>query len=136
MNENLHRVRKAMQLTQEQMAQKLGYKGAPGYSRLETSDGDIPENKLIILEKLGVNIHFLKTGQGEMFTGSESGAQAASQHKTDLPAMTDINPINRNLYEELIKSQATIIELLEEKNKKLEDELKRCCGEKKKEGAA
>ena len=71
MNENLHRVRKAMQLTQEQMGKKLGYTGAPGYSRLETSDGNIPDDKLIILENMGVNIEFLKTGNGPMFTESE-----------------------------------------------------------------
>lgn len=88
---------------------------------------------LTIIRKFNkLNILWLVTGTGEMLLG----APAAIQPKTDLSAMTDISPINKNLYEELIKSQSRTIELLEEKNKKLEDELKRCSGEKKKEGAA
>lgn len=67
MNENLYRVRKALKMTQEEMGRKLGYKGSSGYSLLESGDGAIPEPKLIILKNMGINIHFLKTGEGPIF---------------------------------------------------------------------
>ncbi len=66
-NKRLRMIRKELNLTQEQLAFKLGI-GKSALSMIETGRASLSErNKHIILQELNVNAMWLETGRGPMF---------------------------------------------------------------------
>ena len=66
-NKRLRMIRKEFNLTQEQLAFKLGI-GKSALSMIETGRASLSErNKHIILQELNVNAMWLETGRGPMF---------------------------------------------------------------------
>ena len=71
MHERLKAIRKALNVKQYALADKLGIT-SNFLSELERGNRNIFSTVLLALDKIGVNLHWLITGQGEMFlTNSE-----------------------------------------------------------------
>lgn len=122
--EYLIAIRESLGLNAGDFAKKLGYTNIQSYKNIEAGHDPISGVLVKRLQLMGVNSEFLKNGQGEIFAGVDI--------KTNIPILSqgitdDVNPIYKSLCEELIKSQAKTIELLEEKNKRLVDIHKRGC---------
>ncbi|MGN0007518.1 MAG: XRE family transcriptional regulator [Alistipes sp.] len=75
-------IRKALQMTQEQLAQQLGV-GKTALSMIETGKSRLSErNKRILVQELNVNPDWLETGEGEMFN-AEPNITNAFRLRTD-----------------------------------------------------
>lgn len=88
-------IRKAMGLTQSQLAKKISI--AQGlYSKYETGSLDLPDTLKEALFQYGVDINWLITGNGEMFLSNERAhARAAPDHNAGrslvkIPLVADI----------------------------------------------
>ena len=67
MNERIKIIRKALNMTQEQLAQRLGI-GKAALSMIETGKtGLSSRNRNILIQELNVNPEWLESGKGEMF---------------------------------------------------------------------
>ena len=67
MNERIKMIRKALNMTQEQLAQRLGI-GKAALSMIETGKtGLSSRNRNILIQELNVNPEWLESGKGEMF---------------------------------------------------------------------
>lgn len=67
MNERIKMIRKALNMTQEQLAQRLGI-GKAALSMIETGKTRLSSrNRNILVQELNVNPEWLETGKGEMF---------------------------------------------------------------------
>ena len=67
MGERLKLIRKALGLTQEQLAQRLGV-GKTALSMIETGKARLSSrNRNILVQELNVNPEWIETGKGEMF---------------------------------------------------------------------
>lgn len=68
MNERMTLLRKTLQLTQAEMGARLGVTRA-AISRIESGDRNLTERMIVdIIRNFNVNDHWLRTGEGEMFT--------------------------------------------------------------------
>ena len=75
-------IRKALKMTQEQLAQRLGV-GKTALSMIETGKSGLSaRNKNILVQELNVNPDWLDTGEGEMFN-AEPNLTNAFRHRTD-----------------------------------------------------
>ncbi|MGN0091838.1 MAG: XRE family transcriptional regulator [Alistipes sp.] len=75
-------IRKALQMTQEQLAQRLGV-GKTALSMIETGKSRLSaRNKNILVQELNVNPDWLETGEGEMFN-AEPNITNAFRLRTD-----------------------------------------------------
>lgn len=75
-------IRKALQMTQEQLAQRLGV-GKTALSMIETGKSRLSaRNKNILIQELNVNPDWLETGEGEMFN-AEPNITNAFRLRTD-----------------------------------------------------
>ncbi len=82
-NKRLRMIRKELNITQEQLAMKLGI-GKSALSMIETGRAALSErNKHIILQELNVNATWLETGRGPMF--NEHRPQEVFLRATDRP---------------------------------------------------
>lgn len=76
MGERLKLIRKALGLTQEQLAQRLGV-GKTALSMIETGRSRLStRNKNILVQELNANPEWLDTGKGEMFNAEQSLSSA------------------------------------------------------------
>ncbi len=67
MTNRLKLIRKALKMTQEQLAQRLGI-GKAAWSMIETGKcGLSARNKNILVQELNLNPEWIETGEGEMF---------------------------------------------------------------------
>ena len=67
MTSRLKLIRKALKMTQEQLAQRLGI-GKAAWSMIETGKcGLSTRNKNILVQELNLNPEWIETGEGEMF---------------------------------------------------------------------
>lgn len=75
-------IRKALRMTQEQLAQRLGV-GKTALSMIETGKSRLSaRNKNILVQELNVNPDWLETGEGEMFN-AEPNITNAFRLRTD-----------------------------------------------------
>ncbi len=75
-------IRKALKMTQEQLAQRLGV-GKTALSMIETGKSGLSSrNKNILVQELNVNPDWLDTGEGEMFNAAPKLTNAF-RHRTD-----------------------------------------------------
>ena len=82
MGQRLKLIRKALGLTQEQLAQRLGV-GKTALSMVETGKARLSNrNKNILVQEFNVSPEWLETGNGEMFNADPSLVKAFSL-KTD-----------------------------------------------------
>ena len=82
MGQRLKLIRKALGLTQEQLAQRLGV-GKTALSMVETGKARLSNrNKNILVQEFNVSPEWLETGEGEMFNADPSLVKAFSL-KTD-----------------------------------------------------
>ncbi len=87
----LRMIRKELNITQEQLAFKLGI-GKSALSMIETGRASLSErNKNIILQELNVNATWLETGQGPMF--NEHRPQEVFLRSTDRPTPMQSVPL-------------------------------------------
>lgn len=71
MNQKVREVRKALGLTQEAFAERLGVK-APGISLIENGERALTEQmEKAIVREFGVNPSWFRAGEGEMFINNE-----------------------------------------------------------------
>ncbi len=83
MNKRLKEIRKELNITQEQLAAKLGI-GKSALSMIETGRAALSErNKNIILQELNINAAWLETGRGPMFNAHRP--QEVFSKRTDHP---------------------------------------------------
>ena len=81
MNERVKLIRKALGMTQEQLAQHLGI-GKAALSMIETGKAGLSaRNRNILVQELNVNPDWLETGSGEMFNAEPD--LTAYRHRTD-----------------------------------------------------
>ena len=81
MNERIKMIRKALNMTQEQLAQRLGI-GKAALSMIETGKTRLSSrNRNILVQELNVNPEWLETGKGEMFNAEPD--LTAYMHRTD-----------------------------------------------------
>lgn len=80
MGERLKLIRKALGLTQEQLAQRLGV-GKTALSMIETGRSRLStRNKNILIQELNANPEWLDTGKGDMFNANPSLASTFRVH--------------------------------------------------------
>ena len=81
MNDRIKLIRKALGMTQEQLAQHLGI-GKAALSMIETGRAGVSaRNRNILVQELNVNPDWLETGSGEMFNAEPD--LTAYMHRTD-----------------------------------------------------
>lgn len=77
----LKQIRKSLNLTQQQLAERLGI-GKAALSMIETGRASLTaRNKNLLVQELNVNPDFLETGKGEMFNAEPD--LTAYRHRTD-----------------------------------------------------
>lgn len=77
----LKQIRKSLNLTQQQLAERLGI-GKAALSMIETGRASLTaRNKNLLVQELNVNPDFLETGKGEMFNAEPD--LTAYLHRTD-----------------------------------------------------
>lgn len=97
--DRLKKVRKALALTQDAMAAKLGM-SLRTYSRYETGARKPRGDDLRALAALGANINWILNGEGHMWLESEGPAGLA---EGQLPLKADAQPIDFRLLSETIR---------------------------------
>ncbi len=77
----LKQIRKSLNLTQQQLAERLGI-GKAALSMIETGRASLTaRNRNLLVQELNVNPDFLETGKGEMFNAEPD--LTAYRHRTD-----------------------------------------------------
>ena len=66
MNERLRKIRIEQKMSQEEFGKWLGISKS-GVSEIESGRRNVTEQHIIMLKNHGVNEHWLRTGEGEMF---------------------------------------------------------------------
>lgn len=85
MGERLKLIRKALGMTQEQLAQRLGV-GKTALSMIETGRSRLSaRNKNILVQELNANPEWLESGVGEMFNAEPSLASFRLRGEGELP---------------------------------------------------
>ncbi len=76
MNERIKSLRKTLQLSQDEFGSRLGVTG-PGISKIESGHRNVTEQmEKAICREFHVDIHWLRTGEGEMFLDESEGIDA------------------------------------------------------------
>ena len=80
--ERLILIRSSWNESQAVFARKLGLK-QPVYARYETGDRTLPDDVKGKISQLGINLHWLITGEGEMFLEKEAPPEAKDKFPED-----------------------------------------------------
>ena len=83
MSERLILIRSSWNESQAVFARKLGLK-QPVYARYETGDRSLPDDVKVKISQLGINLHWLLTGEGKMFREKEP----AKEEEVEIPEET------------------------------------------------
>lgn len=113
MSNRIKAVREALQLSQREFGEKLGV-SRDVISNLEY--GRVPPKELLvrhICDLYGVNPHWLKTGEGEMFASSPG---VLSKHQEALRIFQSLRPEFQDFALEQIKNLSVLQESLKETN--------------------
>lgn len=114
MQDRIKAIRKHVNMTQAEFATSLGL-GPYSAAAWEKKDAQVPTEpmQLLICKTFGIDLHWLKTGEGEMFAGKsaediamENAIQAASSSpaiRALLIAYSRLNDQNRALFEQFVE---------------------------------
>jgi transcriptional regulator with XRE-family HTH domain len=103
--------------TQEPFAVKIGTSQTT-LSKYENGTIDIPDDLKIKISEFGINIHWLITGEGEMFLESQNAVENSEQYDEKTARVAELEEKIK-----VLENQEARVKSLEAENKQLSEDL-------------